>query len=83
MKKPRADDALQKWILDDKGCLRSEAHPDLFVAFGDSLESDKGGDAKGKLGRKCTATVSSEAEGKMKKGQLHNLVVLMREKEVE
>lgn len=85
MKKPQPDDVLQKWFLDNEGSLRPDAHPDLFVRFGESIETGKeGGAAKDGCGRKSVARVSSSrGELGIEKDGLFDLVVLKREKEVE
>ena len=46
MKKPRAEDALQKWILDADGSLKPETHPDLRVAVGEEEEQEEKGEKK-------------------------------------
>ena len=80
MKKPRVDDALQRWILDDDvgGGLKSEAHPDIRVTSQGSTKFDE--ELEGARKGKRTARVMERSKGAQ--DQSLSFVVLMREKKV-
>ena len=77
MKKRRAEDALQNWILDGDGSIRPETHPDMLVAVGEAEDGDE-------RRKKRFAQVVEKRKGgkKAADAQAFDLIILMKEKKV-
>ena len=80
MKKRRAEDALQKWILDGDGSIRPETHPDMLVAVGEAEKTEDGDERR----RKRFAKVVEKKKGgkKAADAEAFDLIILMKEKKV-